>query len=72
MNESQLEDNLAVFSITGAQPKTEKTETDTKFYDHFPSNEGLDTVKPAVPKVPQVSDGTDKNALLTTSNFMTE
>lgn len=70
MEESPLEEDVSVLTITKALPE-EKTKKYAKIWHSLPSNEGLDNVRPAMPDVLQVLDGTDKERSLSKNKFVT-
>lgn len=49
VDESLFEDDGPVLTISEANPEREKAKTEAKFWRRLPSNEGLDTFKPALP-----------------------
>lgn len=53
------------------QPAGGKIETDTKLLAQFSCNKDMDTVKPALPEVPMVLDGTIEEKPLMTRSFVT-
>lgn len=59
-------------NVTKAQPEGQKTQTDATFWLILPDNNGMDTVKLAMPKAFQASDGTNKERPLTKNEFLTE
>lgn len=72
MVESPLEDYLPVLKITETQPECQKTETDANIWHSLPDHDKMDTVKPTLLEFLQLSDGTDKEGLLTASKLVTE
>lgn len=72
MDESRLEDHVVVLTISEAQQEREKTETDPEIGQSLLANDYMDTIKPARTEASQVSDGTDKEKLLTTRKFLSD
>lgn len=71
MDEFPLEDDVPVLEITNGQPEEENTEKHAKFLHSLPGNEGLESVKPALPKVLQVSSSAEKGRSLMTKKLLT-
>lgn len=68
MNDSSRQDYVLVYTLTKAQTEGKKTKTDAKIWHRFFDNDGMDTVKTAMPEVLQVSDETDKELPLRKAN----
>lgn len=71
MAESPLDADIPVLMITEAQPGGGSTGMDTKVWHMLPCNAGMDTIKSALPEIPQVSDETVNEQLLTKRYFVT-
>lgn len=71
MDDSILEDDVPVLKIAKVQTERKKTKADTKIGHSLPCDDGIATVKPALPEVLQVLDGTVDDELLTTRDFLT-
>lgn len=71
MDESPRGHDVTTLTMSKVQPEMEKTERDTKVLQALPCKNGMDTVKPALPNVLQVSDGTISEKKLTKRSFLT-
>lgn len=72
MDKLPPEDSLLVLKIPKALLEGEKTEKEASLWQSLRGNQGLDSVKPALPEALQVSDGTETEWLAATSAFLTE
>lgn len=72
MDESPFGEDAPVVTMTEAQSEGENTKTDARIWHGVQDNEGLDTVKPALPEVLQESDRTDKEWILITRARVSE
>lgn len=59
MDDSPLKEDVPVLTVPEVQPEEEKTETNARDWHIISGNKGLETVKPALPEVLQVSYGTE-------------
>lgn len=71
MDESLLEEDVPVLTITDTKPEREKPKHTQNIWHSLPCKDGKQTVKHALPEILHVSDGTDKERSLTTSEFVT-
>lgn len=71
-DESRLEDDVLVLTITETQAKGGNAKTNAKRLHSLPINESLDTLKLALSEVLQESDVTDHERQLTKSELVTK